>query len=199
MIENGLHLSDGEKILRRYDFQGRLNVADQPYDTENSLIITDNRVIRREITEDAFSEREILLRDVNQVSASCQTRQTGTNSKTDPKRIVLYVIGTILLLLFFSMEMFFSGMARKVMGVVFGILGIICLIAGSKIKKKVTILRKTFLTIKIYDRENNNCVMSIEMAYDEKAEPTEIANEIGEILLRMRSGEPTDELSKSIN
>ena len=199
MIENGLHLSHGEKILRRYDFQGRLNVADQPYDTENSLIITDNRVIRREITEDSFSEREILLRDVNQVSASCQTRQTGTRSKTDPKRIVLYVIGTILLLLFFSLEVFFSGMSRKVMGVVFGIMGIICLIAGSKIKKKTEILKRTFLTIKLYDRENNYCVMSIEMAYDEKAEPTEIANEIGEILFRMRSGEPTDEITKSIN
>ena len=180
MEKNGLQLSAGEEVVKRYDFQDSYG--------EDSLIVTNNRLIRREINGNSFFHKEVLLSDVNQITASCQTSNTRSGSKTDPKKIAFLIVSALLFIVFFVMVTR-RGTALKIMSIIFLAVGVVFLVFALKIQDKPTYIEKTLLKILVIDRDCDNCVISIEKTMNSQEVAWGIANEIGSILFRIRSNQ----------
>ncbi|MBQ9369903.1 MAG: hypothetical protein IJU10_02385 [Clostridia bacterium] len=182
MEKNGLLLSAGERVVKRYDFVDG--------EGENSLIITDNRVIRRINGGDTFSQREILLSDVNQTGTSCQTIHHYSEPRTNPLKYVFIVIAIALLAIAiyfaYSAIIAVKNGSMSIRSIVLAgiclIFAVIFLIVAFKLKKLQTHTEETVMKIDIYDKYCNNCVISIELVCGAKDFAWDLANELGSFL-----------------
>ena len=187
MEKNGLLLSVGEKVAKRYDFVEGTD--------ENSLVITNDRVIRRVNGGDTFSQNEIRIADVNRISTVCQTKHYYSEPKTDPKKYLFIFIAILLLgAVGYCIYWIVKGGGRNAMiaGGASLLLSIIFFIIAFKLKKKSKHTQEIILTINLYERFCNECVINIERVCGSPEVARELANEIGSILLCDPTGDEAD-------
>lgn len=198
MYLNGLQLADGENVIKRYDFIVGKAVDGEEYETEDSLIITDNRVVRRVVNAKSFSQKEMVASDVNRIGASFQTNKYLSSQSTDPKKKIFMVLGILLLIIGLIIAGISDGATAKlVIGVVLLILGVVLIIIARKFKKVNNYREETVMTLSFYERTSDSCIISIEKAYDSKSTVMDIANEIGALLFQKVSVEDSSDSSKS--
>lgn len=193
MEMNGLQLTAGEKVIRRYDFVAGRAVEGELYETEDSLIVTDHRVIRRVVGTKTFSQKEMVVGDINRVTASYQTNKHLTSQSNDPKKVALMIAGIIFLL---TGLIFAFITARLLVSFVVAIVGVLLLVLSSRFKKVDNFREETVMNLSFYERTSDACIISIEKAYDSKAIVMDIANEIGAILFKDKKTDIDSDSSK---
>ena len=172
MSKKELRLSPNESVRKRYDF------VQSESGVEDALIFTDNRVIRRVSSENAFSQQDVLLRDVNRIVTSYKTTRFGSKPKVDPKRILFFALAGL-----FSVMTIVTFIAyKKWIGFLCLLLSIVFLVIGARCESKVTVVEKTLLRIDIYERISDKSVISVKMECEDKAAAISLANEVGTYL-----------------
>lgn len=182
MEEYGLQLQPTEKVVKQYDFITRAKIQGKLYEAEDSLIVTNKRVVRRIAGESTLLQDEMLLEDVNQVNTKCHTSRTVTQKDNKSKVVAMFVIAAILLIL---AVIGFVKVSTS-MGIGALVVAIILVIVALISRKKTKIKEETSLRIVLTPRGTNSAFMVIEKILADESVAVTIANEIGAMLLKAR-------------
>lgn len=269
MEERRLLLGESERIVKRYDFpQDEWTKAD---DREDSLIITDKRVIKRDVRGEIITQKEVLLGEVDQVQTTCHPRSIiEVSSVVSSFKTLEFFMGILAVLLAIAAEVieiifvesrwdeFYivgivissftivpvilaivslwkkytknertsmnvmrrgkmkaivamlisafalllatglladiidsSGEVVEPLGIVMDAFAIVLFIVATILmtrKSKPQKSKKAVLKLSVLKRATDSCALYIEREFDTKEQATAIAEEIGALLFRLRSG-----------
>ena len=184
-MANELELLDNETIWKQYVFVGS---KDRDDTHEDSLTVTNKRIIRRLVSEEDFYQREMFIRDVSQIevtSTPSSTKKSNLtkNAKTGLVFLFIILFSLIAFIIVASIQGLGGGIFIAGGFLLLDILFII-LCFGSREKEKKKIMR-----IAIMSRSSNECAIAIHKSFPSNEAAREIADKIGSFVFRVRAAE----------
>lgn len=188
MEQNVVLLSPGESVIKQYEFLSTEKISDKEYEVKKSLAVTNNRIVLCEARHSSYSQKEVLLSDVDRIDCSHST-----------SRLVSYANGKFLMFVFLLLAVFSLIFAFLCLGVpsIGGCIALIIVsisfaIAGIVINKLKYTEQKSLLIIAIYERGAAFPFIMLEEVFKDAEKAALISKELGMVMFADRENASFD-------
>ena len=181
MEENVLLLSPGENVVKQYDFLSTETIADKEYEVKKSLAVTSNRVVLCVSKHSSYSQKELLLSDVDRIDCSHSTSRTVSYAKGK------FLMSILLILAVFSLVFAVLAVSDSIGGcIALIILAILFAIGGFVVSRLKYTEHKALLIIAIHERGAAFPYIVLEEEFKDAEKAAQISREVGAILFADR-------------